>query len=126
MNYLKSYFDHMFNSQGRISRNDFWMTMLWVILFSFGVNIILGIVSSMIGKVVKLPTLMYIVVTTISVIMLFSTISMQIRRLHDTGKSTLFIFFNLIPIIGQFIVIYFYCLPGDVNANDYGYPESVN
>lgn len=125
MIYIKDFFDKMLISEGRTSRKDFWYTILYMMIFNIVFSIIFGLIANIIGTIIKLPTLVRIVLFVVNAIILLSTVSLQIRRLHDTNKSTLFIFFNLIPVIGQLIVLYFYCLPGDAEANDYGAPVSL-
>lgn len=126
MNYLKYFFEDMLDSQGRISRHDFWMTILWVFIFNIVFSVAFGVVAHLIGTVVKLPWLVTFVLAFVNMAVLLSTVAMQIRRLHDTNRSTWTIFYNLIPIIGQFIVIYFYCLPGDPEPNKYGHPVNLS
>ena len=43
-----------------------------------------------------------------------------IMRLHDINKSGLFSIIVLVPVIGQIFLIYLFCAPGQVGANQYG------
>ena len=43
-----------------------------------------------------------------------------VRRLHDLGKSGWWYLIVLIPLIGAFIVLYWFVSEGEDNANYYG------
>ncbi|EFR94822.1 conserved hypothetical protein, partial [Listeria innocua FSL J1-023] len=50
---------------------------------------------------------------------LLPTISLMVRRLHDSGKSGLYLLLDLIPFVGGIIVLVFMCLESD-GPNQYG------
>ena len=52
-------------------------------------------------------------------ILLLPLISAGVRRLHDTGKSGWYILLLFIPFV-DFILLYFYALDSDKQANRYG------
>ena len=121
MKYLKSYFANFTNASGRTSTMDFWMTMLWIMVFNMLVSVIVGLI----GSVLYIPTLGGIVLAGLAVVMMFATISLQIRRLHDSNKPGTYILFNLIPIIGQILLIVYYCAPSTPGVNNYGEPTRL-
>ena len=47
-------------------------------------------------------------------------LAVTIRRLHDQDKSGWFILLGLIPIVGPFIVLIFYCIEGTRGPNRFG------
>ena len=47
------------------------------------------------------------------------TISLAVRRLHDSGKSGFWWLIGFIPVIGTITLIVFYCLPGTPGPNKY-------
>lgn len=51
------------------------------------------------------------------------SLSVMVRRLHDTNKSGWFILFGFVPVIGGLILLVFTLLPGDKEANQYGAPS---
>lgn len=78
---------------GRSRRSEYW----WAYLF---ISMILGgIVTSILGEYSWIWSL----------IILVPAMSLSIRRLHDTGKSGWFLLWNLLPLIGQIIVIIRFC-----------------
>lgn len=121
MKYIEAFFNGMADPNGRTSRNDFWMTTFALMIFNF----IVSLAFVLIGNIISSPTLYQFVTTGLSLVILISTISMQIRRLHDVGKPGTYIFFNLIPVVGQIILFIYYIKPGDIYENNYGLPRSL-
>ncbi|CAM3623199.1 DUF805 domain-containing protein [Erysipelothrix sp. HDW6B] len=120
MNYLKKFVANMAIMDGRTSRREFWFTILYIYLFAA----LFGVAVGLIGLIVKLPTLLGAAIIVIQAIIFIGTISMQVRRLHDTNKSAWYLLVNMIPVIGQFVFIFFLVSPGDDHMNNYGYPNN--
>ena len=95
---------------GRSRRSEFWFFGL----ANFMVFFILGIIAGFIGEVGMALSGIYLLAICIP------AISLSVRRLHDTGKSGCFIFLGLIPLIGEIILLYFYCLDSEERQNEYG------
>ena len=55
-----------------------------------------------------------------SLAILMPIISIQIRRLHDTGKSGVYLFLYLIPLVGAIILIVYFCQDSEPGQNLYG------
>jgi uncharacterized membrane protein YhaH (DUF805 family) len=47
------------------------------------------------------------------------SLSLSVRRLHDTGKSGFWWFIGLIPLIGAIVLLVFYCTSGTPGPNKY-------
>ena len=58
--------------------------------------------------------------TIMLLIFFMPSLSLAVRRLHDTGRSGCFIFIALIPLVGVFILLYFFCSDSEDASNDYG------
>ena len=98
------------NFSGRAGRREFWIfTLVNVAIF-----IILKIIS-------------FDIITIIfSLAILIPSLAVQVRRLHDIGKSGLWVLINLVPIIGFIVLIVFCVREGEPGANDYGpHPDAV-
>lgn len=95
----KAMFMNYANFKGRTNRRDFWLAILANVIVSF----VVGLISGLLG-------LTFIGVIYFVAIMIPS-LAIEIRRLHDIGKSDWYILIALIPLIGTFILIYFYCQP---------------
>jgi uncharacterized membrane protein YhaH (DUF805 family) len=100
---------------GRARRKELWMFALISFLIALALSIIefstglydattnLGYLSSIYGLAVLLPSL-----------------AVGVRRLHDTGRSGLWILIGLVPLVGAIVLIVFYVIEGDAGENEYG------
>ena len=69
---------------------------------------------------IGLPEFILIVYVVFFLILFIPGISVTVRRLHDTGRSWLYIFVSFIPFAGPFILLYFCCLDSEERPNEYG------
>jgi uncharacterized membrane protein YhaH (DUF805 family) len=107
--YLKVVKDNYANFDGRARRLEYWMFVLFNILFAVAaciVDLILG----------TFPLLYVVYILAIIV----PGIAVTVRRLHDVGKSGWWYFICLIPIIGGIWLLVLLCTDGTPGANNYG------
>ena len=95
---------------GRASRSEYW----WFILGMLIVNVVI----QLIGRAVPVLGLVLPIIFFLAVIV--PDIAVSVRRLHDTGKSGWFLLLALIPLVGAIVLLVFFVLPSDPNANAYG------
>ena len=109
MEWYKKVISNYFNFNGRARRKEYWMFLLINIIIYFvlfGVDYAMGSFGILAG--------LY------SLAMLIPSIAVAIRRMHDIGKSGLFLLIGLIPILGALILIYFLAQEGNQGPNEYG------
>ncbi|MCI5112501.1 MAG: DUF805 domain-containing protein [Marivita sp.] len=102
---------------GRASRSEFW----WWILAVFLTLIVVGIVDAILfgtGPEAGQP-----ISALVSLGLLLPNIAVGARRMHDIGKSGWWLLIGLIPVIGFFVLLYFYVQPSEPETNQYGAPE---
>ncbi len=87
--FFKNYFDF----KGRATRSEFW----WAFLFCMLINL------TYIGALVTI----------------IGTLSLWVRRLHDIGKSWVWLLMGLIPYAGAIILIVYACKDSD-GSNQWG------
>ncbi len=104
MNALRKWND--FSS--RTSRKEFWYYVVAYIVTYIGVLLVAGILH------------MRFLASLYSLFMLIPSLAIGARRLHDIGKSAMWLLIGFIPLIGAIVLIYFYALPGDPGPNEYG------
>lgn len=102
--------------QGRASRTEFWMFTLISFLISIG----LAILENMIGLADLAAGQSGPLGGIYSLAVFVPTIMVSIRRLHDTGRSGLWLLLILLPIIGWIALIIFYCQPSEAGPNRFG------
>lgn len=111
------------NFKGRARRQEFWMFVLFNLIFSF----VLGVVDNVAGLTLfKIyPDTIFeqkigILSTLYSLFVLLPGLAVAVRRLHDVGKSGLYLFIFLIPLAGQIWLLVLFCIDGQHFANEYG------
>ena len=99
---------------GRSHRTEFWMFVLFNIL----VSIALAILENMLG--LRTDSGFGVISSLYSLVILLPSIAVSVRRLHDTGRSGLWLLVSFVPVIGGLILLYFFILDSDPGANDHG------
>ena len=100
-------FKNLVTFKGRASRSAFW----W---FFIGA-IIIDLIGAIIGRAAHAVAIQYIIYLLVAI----GTVSLAVRRLHDSGKSGFWWLIGFIPLIGTITLIVFYCLPGTPGPNKY-------
>lgn len=101
--------NHYFDFEGRATRQQFWMFVLYYIIGA----IILGVIESMVG-------LEDILTAVYALALLLPYLGLAVRRLHDVNRSGWWLLIGLIPIVGFIVLLIFYIQKGDAGANQYG------
>ncbi len=103
--------------QGRASRSEYWLFVLFVMLVAFGFSLLNAVLTG--GS----PEPNMLVMTLYGIFMLGSfvpSLAVGFRRLLDTNRSAWWILIALIPLIGSIVRSVFYCLPGTPGPNRFG------
>ncbi len=112
---LKQYADF----GGRARRTEFWMFVLFNIIFSIVASLIDRAIGFRIG-VIQLGVIGLIY----SLAVLIPWLAVGVRRLHDIGKSGWMILINLIPFIGWIWFLVLMVKDSQAGENKYGaYPK---
>ncbi|MDL2260504.1 DUF805 domain-containing protein [Deltaproteobacteria bacterium OttesenSCG-928-K17] len=105
---------------GRARRKEFWMFYLFFFLILVGlliVTAILGAISDTLGMLFSL------VIALAYLGLIVPIVCLQIRRLHDIGKSGWWSLLGYIPIInsiGGIVILVFDCMDSQPGENMYG------
>ncbi len=113
---MYSLFNYSF--QGRARRKEFWMFQLYfwlVLLVLFGIAV--GVAEA---GMQTFGQIMLGITGLFYVIVMWPSITVAVRRLHDTGRSGLWCFILAIPAIGPLIFLALMCIDGQPYPNDYG------
>ena len=111
---------------GRASRQEFWMFVLFNLLFAMAWALVAGLLTGLLGDsfdhdsdrlifMYKLIAIYYAVTTV-------PAMAVGVRRLHDTGRSGWWMLVCLIPFVGGIWLIVLMCLDGSAGDNRYGSP----
>lgn len=108
---LKNYADF----SGRARRKEFWLFVVLIFILQFATtfgDLALGTYNKdyEIGLLTGL----------LSLFMFIPSLSVQVRRLHDTDRSGWWILIIFIPILGALVLLIFSCLNGTEGENRFG------
>lgn len=100
---------------GRASRKEYWMFVLFNIIFS----IVAVILDNVFGTAIEdLGYGLFYILYCLAV--LIPALAVLVRRLHDIGKSGWMIFISLIPLIGAIWLLVLLVTEGNPEENQYG------
>lgn len=108
MNYYTDALKKYFVFEGRTSRKQYWMFVLF--------NLIVSIVIAIIGGIIHMKSIGNIY----SLAVLIPSIAIGVRRLHDIGRTGWWMLLCLVPIVGWIVLIIFAIQKGQPAANAYG------
>ncbi|WP_149179490.1 DUF805 domain-containing protein [Streptomyces sp. TRM49041] len=93
---------------GRARRTEYWMFMLFSMIFT--------IVLAGIGVAIEtmIPYALYYVAV------LVPSIAVTVRRLHDTGRSAWWLLMYFVPLVGAIVMLVFLATDGQHEENKYG------
>ena len=116
---ISNLFQKYFDFKGRASRSEYWWAMLAVFLVSQAINI--AIIVFKYSGIPVLAGLLQIINGIVTIGLFIPSLSLAVRRLHDTGKTGwwLLLYFT---ILGIFVLLYWYYKKGSDQHNEYGDP----
>lgn len=94
--------------EGRSRRKEYWLFFL----LCFGVHIAAGLLD----MVTHMP-----IIGVVAILALFlPSLSVGVRRLHDTGRSGWWLLIGLIPLVGVIVLLVFAVQKGEAGPNKFG------
>ena len=94
---------------GRARRMEYW----YFVLFNVIISMVLGWIGNLLWTYNVLSGLY-------SLAVLLPSLGVSIRRLHDTGRSGLWLLIGLIPLIGAIILLMYMVADSQEGTNQYG------
>ncbi len=126
MNYFYDYYIDIFKSRyikfdGRASRSEFW----FFALFNFVISSLLFVLDIALGttytpEAAETAQSIGYISSIYSIFVFIPSLALTFRRLHDVNKSAWWLFVIFVPLVGIFIILYFYVKAGDGGNNRYG------
>ena len=100
---------------GRARRKEYWFFVLWYVIISIGLAILDNIIGTYSAKTgIGLLGAIY------ALALLIPSLSVTVRRLHDTGRTGWWLLIILIPVIGAIVLLVFMFLDSESGENQYG------
>lgn len=101
--------------QGRARRKEYWMFILFNLIFGLIAVILDNILGITIEDIGYGPIyLIYMLAVVIP------SLAVMVRRLHDLGKSGWWVFISLVPLIGSIWLLVLMATDGQPGENQYG------
>jgi uncharacterized membrane protein YhaH (DUF805 family) len=114
-------FRKYFTFSGRASRSEYW----WFLLFCFLGSAISGALEGLINGITRTPNGPTLISGAFGLATLIPSLSAGFRRMHDTGRSGLHLFYPIIAIIGLSIFIGLFATD-DVGVNgEFVLPDGI-
>ena len=101
------------NLSGRARRKEFWYFVL--------VQIGLTVLAMILDKVVFGSESEFFN-GCVALVMLVPSITVGVRRLHDTGRSGWWLLLPVVPLIGLIMLLVFFAIETDFKTNQWGPP----
>ena len=96
--------------EGRVNRKILWLNF---VVPYFVIAIVVGIIDSIVGTLGVLTTIF-------SIIMIWPSIAVQVKRCHDRGRTGWFILIGLVPLLNIWLLVELGFLKGTTGSNKYG------
>ncbi|HEX3883485.1 MAG TPA: DUF805 domain-containing protein [Stellaceae bacterium] len=103
----------LLSAKGRISRSQFWLR--WALPYIVA-TVVLEILLFMLFDPWVAMILLYVYLLA----MLWPSIAVSIKRVHDRGRSGWFILLMVVPFLNIWVMIEMLFLPGTSGNNGYG------
>ncbi len=128
---LDSMFKKYATFSGRSRRQEYWLAglvnylLLLVWIFVVG-PMIAGSIISFGGFGIRHHfvvgiTFWLLAMGIYALLLIIPSLALTVRRLHDTGRSGLWWFIQLIPYVGSIILFVLMCIDGTPGSNQYGF-----
>ena len=107
---------------GRASRQEFWMFVLFNLLFAMVWVFVAGLLTGLLGSSFNHESrllFMYKLMAIYYAVTAVPAMAVGVRRLHDTGRSGWWMLVSLIPFVGGIWLIVLMCLDGSAGDNRY-------
>ncbi|MBM6731321.1 MULTISPECIES: DUF805 domain-containing protein [Megasphaera] len=128
----KRLWEQKFSFAGRSSRSEYWLSIAVLYIVAYAAFFLLAAVSAVAAALSSTATAetisaamsgtFVIVACFLSIAFFVAALTLNARRLHDIGKSGWWQLLSLIPVIGGFILFFWFVRPSDQD-NQYGPKE---
>lgn len=100
--------------KGRARRKEYWMFVLFNLIFSF----VLVIIEVVLG--ISIESDISVLSTLYGLAVMIPSIAVSVRRLHDTNHSGWWFLISLVPLIGGIVLFIFMVQDSQPGENQYG------
>ena len=84
------------------------------------IGTVTGFLNILLGNIIASFFIIYMFVFIGAYGLLLPTLAVQVRRLHDIGKSGWYMLVSMVPFVGGLLLLYWFVQPSEVGPNEYG------
>jgi uncharacterized membrane protein YhaH (DUF805 family) len=110
---IRSVLSQYVGFSGRASRSEYWIWWGFMVVVFVAIGAVAALLSGWTG---------FIVSSLVALAFFLPNLAVTVRRLHDTGRSGLWVLIVLIPAIGGLILLILLLLDGQSESNKWGLP----
>ncbi len=115
--FIKAITQNYANFSGRARRAEYWWFAIFMNIAIFGLVFAGGLASDSTGT----PSPVFSIIQMIIALgLILPGLGVQVRRLHDIGKSGWFWLVTFIPCVGGLILLIWACKDSQLGDNQYG------
>ncbi len=103
---IKTCFSKIIDFNGRARRSEYWYFRVFVVVISI-------IISAILGQENQIASIF-------SLLLSIASWSVEVRRLHDIGRSGWWVLLDLVPVVGWIILLVWLIRDSDPGENQYG------
>jgi uncharacterized membrane protein YhaH (DUF805 family) len=111
---------NVLNFEGRASLSAYWWYVLAFVVADIAGWIVMAIFTAILHSVPALVILLYLVFALALFAAALTSLSVSVRRLHDSDKSGWLLLLGFIPFLGGLAVLILTLLPGTPGPNRFG------
>lgn len=100
---------------GRARRSEYWYFALFYLIF-YAIGAMLDVMTGTFDKAAGIGLSTGI----LTLAFLIPSLSVTVRRLHDTGRSGWWFFIAFIPVVGAIVLLVFLAQDSEAGANRFG------
>lgn len=117
----KRFFSNYVNFEGRANRAEYWLIVLWNVIITL-FCLFLGAMMFSAQDFTSMGLGLFLI-GIYNLVTIIPSISLTVRRLHDSNKTGWLCLIALIPYVGVLIVLVLTLLEGTEGPNKYGEPS---
>ncbi|WP_235031246.1 DUF805 domain-containing protein [Geminicoccus flavidas] len=113
---IRTCFSKFATIQGRAARAEYWYFFLFYLIVIFAAGVLDAVLFRHNANG-PLSTLVWLV-------LLLPWLAVAVRRLHDRDRSGWWLLLHVVPVVGQIVLIVWFCLPSTPGPNRFGPPPA--
>ncbi|MCC7635415.1 DUF805 domain-containing protein [Stenotrophomonas rhizophila] len=114
-------FNRYAQCSGRSGRKEYWRFILFTMLVTIACYAVIGVGAAMESSLLSVSGM--VVLALFSLACFVPTVTVTVRRLHDSNKPDWLVLLILIPL-GALVVLFMMLLPGTPGDNRFGPPDT--